>query len=324
MKKFLKEILLTCISIAAVTNMAFAEIWKTSYDPTTESAVGSWARQPDNAPWCMLTCTKIVLKDILEKQFHSGYEYEYKRDIMKKIVPLLTKDGLLEQVLLNNKASLDTIDNITKFPNSEYLMKMPIECMFNKCIIGRIRSKTNGMEFKKRLETFDGLLTAASTDILSSVWNSLEDNAKKLIKQTTDNELLDIVENITSLQWEYHGVDATAHDDVVNYKTAIDNIAEEIYNKRMAILIFEDTTKPNETHACIATKSVENGGTHINIITVYNPWGCYQVISANPRNPYTSQKNDGLNDNVNPLIKIAKPPFDKETWQLRGYYTFTY
>ena len=147
---------------------------------------------------------------------------------------------------------------------------------------------------------YNGLINLANPGDLSALWSGLEDEAKQMLVQKSDTDLLGTM--ATELNLPYISTDVVEGFDYFSH------ISSEIKNKRMVIVIFRNPTNHTERHACVAYK-VNEIGFFGNNIYVFNPWGNDIVISDFPSRYFN------LNNGT------SKPEMN---WEIDSYITFNY
>ena len=170
----------------------------------------------------------------------------------------------------------------------------------------------------KKIGLLNGLLEVALEDELNDLWSSLDADTKKMIVQESAQAVLDNIQKATGVEGTIHNINVTSSaTDLGEYNTALQSIVNEIEtNKRMVVLLFENTNDPQKSHACIAYATKRND-TQPQMgleMKVYNPWS--NVINVN----YANQ---------GPLFDIAAdntlgPSEDLKNWLLNKYVTFNY
>jgi hypothetical protein len=288
-----------CLSVCC--SSVFADVRYTSFQPSTHVATPGvpwpakeFAKQMDGYPWCLITCVKIVMKDVFEKYKAAPATIPAEIDWLKIneifSVTLETEsrqdidESLVKELFLTNKTKLDRKSLTNRLTNEEatqfnidmnVLLKGHIgdECSHTEgicCTNANLHDRIQKAGSTARLNLFDGLMAVASRNSLQAMWDGLNDKPRKMIQGVSDDAVLKEVKRITSatgsgLVGEVHNIEEGSHD------VALTAIKDDVYNNRRAvIMIFQNPANSDERHACVVFGAANDAPGHL---AVYNPWG---------------------------------------------------
>jgi hypothetical protein len=341
MKKMTGVLLAAFCFLFVWSNTVLAANFTTSYGPWINEGTESepnmvvespFALQRPGYPWCMNTCMKMVLKNALQRHLGTGTTLlnangpgEASIDFAKINALINPEDAaihmpsrydiegkIVKNVLLNGKA----IGEIGTFSAADAPVQGEfrdlIRELFGFCLVAdkvaeeRVKATNTSREFN----LLNGLLwSTKGTDLQTLVWEKLNDNTRKMIVQDSPQAVLDTVQHMTSTGAADSGLKGTIVN-VADYATALNEIANEIREKRMVIVFFRNPADLSESHACVVSGACFDGaGGSLAAVGIYNPWGCAVVTTPT----------GGSTFNID-----TRPGGIKRNWELFQYVKFNY
>lgn len=347
--KFLKQkkrvyflLLISFCCIYLFHNSVAADIVNTSYLPANGGDIENFAKQRDEYPWCIITCVKILLKDIKDKGIAGGQlvaSINYNAIDKLNIGPQTPEGWNIEENFVKNlllKKKTTGYDGYILRPNEFDVLNTAMNnsfrnkfCHFDpSCsgffLFGRPEScpdkdlctvlKTT--DFNARFNIFKGFLSLLTEEELSILWDELTGDLKRIIVGKDSEVVFGELQSISSPENSVNsGVDYTVKS-VTNYKQNLKEILNEIKQKRMVFMFFRNPHNHKESHACVAFAGNIINSNELELLPneyvyIYNPWGCLVKIDNNTDPGRIC--NIDTRPNVNPM-----------NWEFYEYVKFNY